>query len=417
MKSALQKTPLALGSQVLSTAQNLVLSTTCAVVSTPAEYGAWGIGFAFFLATQSVTRASFSTPQLLSAGSGNELESPTERGFPVTASILTGLLIGCLTLILAVPGLLGALSLPLIAFSATLAPTLAHDALRFTSIATSSYGKLLALDAWRIFIQVGLTLLIFTLGNPSTFTLTLIWGAGAAFPSAYLIITRQVRLGITESIRHYGEMAGDSIKMGAEAAIGTLGANGVQVAVGVALGLEAAGYFRAGLTAMGLINIFVSSLLPLLTKSMRERTLESKPLTPPVLHWSLTMAGLTFAYCAAIWALPPQAGESLLGDSWRGFRGALAAFFLQAALRGPFTFVPVALRALSQFNEALWLRVETSITQILIPYFLALALGFNGAVWGYALAALVNSLQAFRYLRPRGPNSESPAITTPHDND
>lgn len=403
MKGIPQKGPMALGSQVLSTAQNLALSTTCAMVSTPAEYGAWGIGFAFFLATQSITRACFSTPQLLSAGSGNTLESPTERGIPVAASIATGLLVGATTVILAAPGILGALTLPLVAFSLSLAATLAHDALRFTSIATGSYGQLLALDAWRTAIQGGVTLLLFTLGDPSTFSLTLTWGLGATLPAAFLILSGKISIGIREPWQHYKEIAGDSLKMGTEAAIGTLGANGVQVAVGAALGLEVAGYFRAGLTAMGVINIFVSSLLPLLTKSMRARAIKEEPLTPSVLQWSLAMAGLTVAYCAALWALPHRTGELLLGDSWAGFRAALAAFFFQASLRGPFTFVPVALRARSRFNAALWLRVETSVTQILIPYSLALALGFKGAVWGYALAALVNSLQSLRYLRPVKP--------------
>lgn len=409
MLTALRRGSAAVSSQGLSTAQNLLVSFTTAAIATPAQYGAWGIGFALFLAFQSVIRAAVNTPQLLAAGTAGREADSVQGPAAITASLLVGMassVVMC-SAAAAVPPTMAPV---LIAFGLSLVPAFAHDASRYLAISENHYQRLIVLDASRLALQTATTGALFLTGHASTMSLTLAWGISALGPLLWQALTLRDLFSLTAARRFYGPIWRDCVKMAAEASIGTAGANGVPIVVGAILGLTSAGYFRAGMTAMGLINVFVAGLIPVVTKTVKHQVSSGGDDANVLRQWSVALAAVTLLYSAALWMVPPQLGSLLLGDSWAGFHGALLGFALQGAARGPFMYVPISLRAREQFNAAVRFRIETSVLQVLLPCAGGYLFGFEGAVWGYAAAAAMNSLQALpAWLRSRRTAGQTPA--------
>ena len=78
---------------------------------------------------------------------------------------------------------------------------------------------------------------------------------------------------------------------------------------------------------------------------------------------------------------------------------------VQAVLRGPFVCGPLVLRARHLLNEALALRVVTSIVSLVVPTIGIFVDGARGAAWGIAISAGLNGAASMAWLwrtRSRG---------------
>ncbi|GAA8846851.1 hypothetical protein DUHN55_21460 [Helicobacter pylori] len=379
-------------SQGLNTAQNLVLAVLAARYSSAAGYGAWGIAFAVFVVSQNLTRSIVSTPQLI-----DEPESKRHDGAGLGASLILSLplalIVACC--VFALPGQLREMTW---AIAGVLPFVLGHDALRYTAIRNVQDKRLVGLDAMWLFTQLGLSAILVAAGHANATTLTIAWGAGAAFACLVHCLAYRVACAPSDGFRLLREHRRAGGLMAVETLLGSVPVNAVPAVVGATLGLTAAGHFRGAMTIIGGIGLFVEGLTPIMTLEAARRLRQHDRAAGLIGAWSVVIAVLSLMYMLVFILLPDGVGGALLGDSWDGTSGILVMFMIAVVVRGPFTGAPIVLRCRRQFAAAIRLRLTTGWVQVAGPLVGALLGGITGAAWGYAAAALVNDAQALRAL-------------------
>ena len=163
----------------------------------------------------------------------------------------------------------------------------------------------------------------------------------------------------------------------------------------VVSGYAVAGAVRAAQTVFGVITVLLGGLIPLITTASVLRFRQGLSVD----RLMVGVAVVTVAVSAGIGLLveiAPELGRSLAGNSWPLVATILVPMVLSSALRGPVNAVPAVLRARRLFDTVISLRVRTSVPALALPLAGAVVWGLDGAAWGMAVAAVVNSVQSVR---------------------
>lgn len=384
---------LSLVSQGMNTGQNLVLAVLAAKFSTPGEYGGWGIAFAVFVASQSLTRAIVSTPQLIRIGTS--VPASAASGASLVVGVPLALLVAGVSAFMP-----GELRWPLLAVACALPMALMHDALRYSNIRQSRYGPLVEMDFVWLAAQCVLSSALIAMTSAATAaTLTWVWGVGAAAACAWALARSRSLPQLSAGVQFLKEERRAGSLMAVEAFIGTLAANSVPIVVGVVLGLSEAGYFRGAMTIAGGMGFFIAGLTPLMTLESARRLRAGVTAERLMTAWSVAIGVASICYWGVFMMLPTGAGEAILGRSWEGAQVLLLMFAIQNIARGPYLGVPIIMRCREQFGRAVKLRLTTTWLQVAGPAIGGLLGGVSGAAWGYAGAMTVNGGQALRALQ------------------
>src|SRR5689334_795199 len=129
-------------SQVLNSLSNLALALLVARHSSPADFGGWGIAFAFYVFILQIARATGSMPVMLTAG---DEDAQTPRG-SVSMSAAVGVVSGLLFLA-AAPFVSASIGDALVAMGVLLPVLYVQDSLRYWYIQQTKPSGAAVLDA------------------------------------------------------------------------------------------------------------------------------------------------------------------------------------------------------------------------------------------------------------------------------
>ena len=401
-RGLLTRGPLGVASQALNSLSNLLVAVAVARVATPSEYGAWALGYTAYVITLHLTRAVASTPLMLSGDASQTVGRPEASGGTATASLMGLAAGGVLVGIAAATGFDQPLTESLLVFAGVLPLLLGHDVLRNVCFRDGRAGTAALLDLTWIVVQVGGTVVLSHYGALSVMTGTLAWAAGALVSAGWGIVALHIRLHpwlVRDFLRRERHV---SARLMIDSGLAAGSSYLAPVLVAMISGLAATGALRAGQTLMGGISIVVMGLTPVLTLESRRSLQQGVRPRSIVLRWSAFIAAASAIYGGVVLFLPDRVGEALVGHSWTGASALLLPLVLLAVARGPYTAVPVILKARRDLNGLLLLRLRTVIPSLLCPLIGALAADAEGAAWGLMVSAFLTDALSIRFLQRRG---------------
>ncbi len=379
-------------SQVLNSGGNIAVTVLVARSSTVTEFGAWALGYAFFIVATSAARAVSSTPQILRSGDGDALSSSPSGALSLAAGVgaLIGLAAG-VTVSLTGNPVLG------IVFSVLVPLGCLHDAVRYWAIGQLRPGSALLVDATWTGVQALGFLALSTSQNVGAVSLTLDWGLGLVMSCSLGIYLFRPRFGFSVARRFYTANRWMSHRLAVDTVIMSIQSVGVVGLLGSLYGLQAVGAFRAGQTLLGGMNLVVSGLAPAALAIGSRHVRSGGGVVPVFVAWAVPVSILGALYGALLLSIPPRVGSKIFGETWELVAAVLLPFALQPAVRGPVTGIQVALQASRRLNAALLQR--SIATAILVCSTLggSVLFGVEGAAWGLFLGTFGGSLSALVY--------------------
>ncbi|WP_036491253.1 hypothetical protein [Nocardioides sp. CF8] len=389
-------------SQAANSGGNLLLAVFVARQVTPTEFGAWSIGYAAYMMALAVVRSLSCTPLLLGRHESPEAlrkASSGAVGLALCLGLAMSVVVGALGW--AAVDLRGAL----IPFALCMPLLLAQDVLRHFGFAGSRPSIPAALDVSWVALQCAAFVALTLVGANSMGIATVVW-AISALPAVLWLSIRSHFVPRRDAIASFWrETRADGVKLLADSALASAVTQALPVLVAASAGLAAAGALRGGFTLMGGINVLVAGLTPIATLAARRQQDASGDVHRFLWSWSAVLFVVSVFNGALLLALPESLGRELLGSTWETASLLILPLALHSMLRGPFTGVPIALRASDRVGAALRLRVWTTLPSVVLPWTGALVFGLHGAVWGIVLSAVVANGMALRAVR-RGRWSE-----------
>lgn len=380
--------------QAVSSLSSLLLAMMVARVSTPAEVGAWAIGYAAYTFVLTVTRSAVSTTALIA--DPDQKTAIVDRG-AATVALLFGVLVG---IIFVSVGLLfsGPISGYLLLFGLSLPILLLDDALRYVLIRRKRPELTTIADVLWILFQAafGVYASIKGFGGPGV---TVGWSAGAAISLAFLLWAAKFPPGLKPAAEFLRANKNSSSKLLLDSVMTAGSANLVPVMLGAIIGLAATGYFRGALTLLGVAGVVVMGLTPIATVEVKSRVDNRRFRRRFLLIWVALLGAVGSSLALFLLWMPDSLGHAMIGDSWNGTSTIILIMSLQVILRGPFTGVSIVLRASRKLNKVLMLRLMHSAGSLVLTLGGAQFYGLQGASWGWAASSVLGSLLAVAVYR------------------
>lgn len=388
---AVRRGSLAVASQALSSLSNLAFGVSIARSTSPTEYGAWGIGFSVYAIALHLTRATASTPLMLSGQADEVADECAIRG-SMGSALGLGIAMGAPLIVVGAILRLNfpTLGLMLILFGIGLPSLLLNDLLRYVFFRNDRPGGAVFMDATWLSLQIGAVVILELGGSMTLTTGTISWIAASAIGIAAGACLLRITPTVAATIAFVRNNRSTSGRLIVDSLLTAGSTYLVPIVVAGISGLAAAGALRAGQTLMGGVNIIIMGLTPVLTLEARRRLARGSSAMGIMLRWSLFLAAFSAIYGIGMVVLPDRIGKSLLGESWQGASVLLLPLALQVVVRGPFTAGPVILKSLGRLNSLILLRVNTSIPAVLCPAAGAVGWGAEGAAWGLLAGWLLN---------------------------
>ncbi len=394
-------------SQGANSVGNVVLTLFVAQSASQVGYGAWSVGYTVYLVALTMLRSLAGTPLLLTA-TAEGMETRNRASGALGLSVAGGVLV----MILSVPFAIGQSDLraPLLVFGLTSAVVLAQDTLRFVFLSQGRPSLAVVLDVAWLVLQVAAFLGLRATGRDTPTTLTLCWVLAAGLP-ALAVAVRQRLIPTWSSTRRFVlDTRHLSARLVVDTGLAAASTQTLPLFVTITGGLAATGALRGGLTLFGGINIVISGLVPVATLEARKRATRGVSATRFVVSWSVAVAALSAVYGLAILSIPEELGRHLLGATWVSAEALVVPLIIQSLLRGPYTGVPVVLRADHAMKSLVKLRLLTTVPTVVIPVAGAAWAGAPGAGWGLVASAVLVNAQSFQALRRhrKGANGQPP---------
>ncbi len=380
-------------SQGFNSVTNLAVAAFVAHAVSPHAFGAWAVLLAGYSLALQCSRALVITPMLVHEAVDQRVPAWLSRQ-ACSAALGVGLLgavclVGVTLLLpsaLRVTGLLVAAGLPLL---------LVQDVLRNEAIRDGRAWWAALLDAVWLAVQ-GLLTLVLLVGDRDTVTsLTGVWMAGGAVGGLGGMLALRRLPSVTALRRFVGDNREASLKLLTESLL----YNGVLAVLPAALalvsGFAVAGAVRAGQTLLGVVTLLMGGLVPLITTAGVQRSRKGLGMGEVVIAVSVATVAVSAGVGLLAWT-NEDLGRSLTGNSWPLVSTILVPLVIAAGLRGPIAAVPAVLRAGRLFDLVISLRVRCSLPALGLPLAGAAIWGLDGAAWGMAVAAVVNTLQSAR---------------------
>lgn len=383
-------------SQLANSLGNVMLTFVVARHASQAGYGAWALGYAAFMMAIAVARAVAGTPLLLHRHASDD-EIRAQGGGSVGIATIVGV-VGSLALLGAALLATSARS-GLWPFALVLPILLAQDAVRYVAFTRQRPTHAALMDSSWLLLQACAFVLLELTQQADATSITIAWGLCAAPSLLWQVVRGRLHIRPSAVVIFWQSARANALKLLADAAVATGVAQALPVVVAVAAGLAAAGALRGGLTLIGLVNILVAGLTPMATLAARHEHDTMGSTRRFLIRWTMLLGLASLAFGGLIFLIPDHLGRQLLGVSWLAASALLLPLVLQSMVRGPYTGVPIALRATDRVGDALRLRLWTTIPSLAFPWGGALIAGANGAAWGIFASAVAANALSIRMTR------------------
>jgi O-antigen/teichoic acid export membrane protein len=386
--------------QIASSASNFLLVAIVANVSSAEQFGQFSLGYVLLVFFLGLQRALIGEVLLVRfAATGADL-----GGFRSATGLATLLGVAALA-VLAGGAFFARESSPEIwlALAATMPVLLLQDALRYVLICQKLSGYAFLMDAvWTILSTAAMLLL--ALARADGTWVVAAWGAGAllsavlgiAITKAYPRPVRGVAWFLTNrdlSVRFSAEFA----SLNASTALVWFALAGPLGAVGIAALRGASLLFSPLNTAFNSVRI---AMIPELVRARNTPRYRRG-----LLETGMVLLGLGVVWSAVVLLLPDAIGRIILGETWESAKDLRLPNAVQALAMVGYTALLAYYRSSSLHVMSSWMRGILAGMTLAVPFFAALALGVQGAAWGFAAAvavALVSGLTITAAGRRRG---------------
>jgi O-antigen/teichoic acid export membrane protein len=372
--------------QALSSLTNFALGIAVARVTSPSEFGAYGLVFIGYLLGLNIARPLAMDP-LVIRYSG----SSTDRWRTATRSA-TGLVfvVGIVGSIICLPVILidqAALGTGFLALAFTFPGLLVQDGWRFAFFAAGRGRSAFANDLVWALVLGPLVALVVVLGLSSVFAFVLAWGVAATIAAIVGVLQSGVVPGPGRSrawLREHRDLASPlvverSVYVG-QSQLSTYG-------IGLVSGLPAVGALRAAELILGPFNVIAQGLnLIAVPEGVRLREASMRRFVRACRGFGLGVAGAAVCLGAAIWFLPDPIGVALLGQNWEPARHVLIPYTAILAGSGLLSGSYVGLRVLAEGRRFLRIGLLVSGASLVLAIAGAAAGGAPLAAAGLAVA-------------------------------
>jgi len=155
-------------------------------------------------------------------------------------------------------------------------------------------------------------------------------------------------------------------------------------------GLRATAAFRGALVALGPVNVLTAGVSVFLVQLGR-RSFDATPKKLPIiiLRRSAVMSAAVLTLCIAVYFMPTELGELLLGDVWERARPLILPFsfvFATAALNFGAT---TGLRLIGEAGRSFRVRAVAAPLMLIAVAAACIHAGVTAAVWAQAITGLL----------------------------
>jgi len=386
-----------ISAQAVNTLGNVALSLLVARESSAVEYGGWAIAYGIYILCLGIFKATVSTSLLIdeNAGAGGYRRAGSSN---VSVALLVGF-VGGLVMYLVSLLTSESVGLPLVLFALLLPGLLLHDALRYVFIKMSKASWTLAIDGLWFVIQICAFVWLISINAATMTSLTLAWGVSATVVGLAVCCAARLRFSFREPITFFSRSKGVTTKLLVDSIINTGTVALVPIAVGAVVSIEAAGFYRAGLTLLGPVGLLIAGLSPFLTVDAVGKLTSFRIAVRMATKWILGITVISIPYCLAVTLIPDSVGEKAMGEVWLGISGYLLAFAVHGSLRGPNVVVPILLRSAHKLDSLIRLRVRMTVPHLVLPVAFGAVWGFEGVVWGSVAGVVSANCQCLLALR------------------
>lgn len=385
--------------QVVSSVGNSLIVIAIARVSSPDQFGTFGLLFSLVTVALAITRGAIGSQMLRLSGSSKE-----RLGSELRNGVAGALQIGVIAAFIVLVGssLLGELGL-----GATLAVALplvlAQDAYRHWVIATGRPAQALTSDGlWCL--GSGLLLLATVVFRETLPITTIILGWGAFALMALLVLAVPSRqLPTLEGLRGWWrDPQAHRIRYGLEGGLGALAAFVVLLITVWIVGSSAAAALRGASTVFGPMSVLIAAAPLVALPELSRSNIDSSGAWTHLKVASVVMSLGALLLGLVAWSLPAGIGESILGDSWPLVRPVLPFTALEYAAIAWIAGITTRLRAFNHADLFLGARVRHAVLSVCLAFFMAVVATTAVAIAaGLAVAAFASLIATIVQLRRR----------------
>jgi O-antigen/teichoic acid export membrane protein len=378
--------------QALSSVTNFGLGIAVARVSTPAEFGAFGIAFATCTIATGASRA-LTTEPLAIRHSGLDRRVWREGTAEATGvALLVGVVAGSACVI---AGTLVGENLrgPLIAMGICLPGLLLQDSWRGAFFAGRRGDLSFENDlVWAALLVAGLSLAIVG-GHDSVGSLILVWGATGTAAGVFGIAQNQIVPTPGAALRWWREQRDLASRLLTMFAARNLARQVTTYGVAVFGGLAGAGALRGGLLLLGPLNVLylgVNAVLVPQGVQLGKRSTQS--LVAGMRLVATGLAVVSLAWGLALYALPDSIGREILGASWVTSHGVLVPLTVMTAAAAAQLGATAGVLSLGEVRVAMVTQMVEGGLTLTGGFVGAFLGGAPGAAWGLATAFVVEAI-------------------------
>jgi O-antigen/teichoic acid export membrane protein len=388
-----------LADQALSSVTNFALGVALARALLPADFGAFSIAFGVYTIALGITRALSTEPLSVRFSAAPTVDRVEAVRVATGTALSVASLLAIFTLVCGWAAE-GALASALTALGWTMPGLLLQDAWRFAFFAMGRGRAALLNDlVWCAVLLLLLALLLFA-GEPTVFSLVLIWGASGTLAAIVGLLQARIvpRIGHLPSwLRSHRDLIP---RFTAEFGLTTLVAQCVVLGVGALAGLAQAGAIRAAEILLGPVTVvYLGISLAGLPEGVRALRVSRATLARACAWWStgLALVALTVGTLAA--NVPDRFGKVVLGATWPLAQEVVFPLSVGMVGAGIIMGAGIGLRSLAAAR--LSLRARLLVAPLVLGAALggAAAAGARGAAWGLAFGYMTGSFvwwHAFR---------------------
>jgi len=386
--------------QALSSLTNFATGVLIASTLAPLHFGAFSVAFAIYLVALNLTRAVASEPFAVRYGDVPDGEWRIGAAAASGTAVVTGVVGAAFCLVGALLAS-GPLRPALMALAIAMPGLLLQDSWRFLFATGRRGSSAFAVDLTATVILLPLLLLL--RDPPDAGLPVLIWGVAGLGAAAMAVALGRVRPDVGRALGYVRSNADLARPFAGEAALGLAAGQTVTFVLGAAVGLEAAGAYRAAQLLLGPVQVLFMGLALIAVPEAVRLIARGRPPNRVAASISATLLLLIGLWTAAVLSVPAELGERVLGENWAPALPIVPPLALAFGGLVTAAGAGIVLRARAQARRSLGARAVDAVSGLIGGTMGAVAGGALGAAWGIAAGAWIGAA-AFWFMLIRAPN-------------